>query len=142
MQEALKEFDLEVEDLKVAIQGFGNAGSVMAKLLFANGAKVVALADSQAMIYNAKGLDISAVEEYKKSHKALAGFSGAKEIDKEKFWALKVDVIIPAALENQIGTDNAPTIQAKIILELANGPTSPEADEILSEKTSWSFPTF
>ncbi len=140
LTEALKDFNLEVEDLAVAIQGFGNAGSVMARVLANNGAKIVALADSQAIIYNAKGLDISAVEEYKKENKSLAGFPGSNTISKEEFFALQVEVIIPAALENQITAEIANSIQAKIVLELANGPTTPEADEILAKKNIMLIP--
>ena len=134
LSEAIKEKDLEPKKSQVAIQGFGNAGSVMAKLLFKAGYKVVALADSKSIIYSDKGLDIDKVFEYKKNSGALSGFENSKEISKEEFFALDVDILIPAALENQISKDNADNIKAKIVLELANGPTSPEADEILYNK--------
>jgi len=134
LSEAIKEKDLEPKKTKVAVQGFGNAGSVMASLLYQAGYKVVALADSKSIIYSDKGINVEKLLEYKKSSGSLAGFEDSKEISKEDFFALDVDVLIPAALENQINKDNADSIKAKIVLELANGPTTPEADEILYTK--------
>lgn len=131
LQEAVKTTELKDKDLTVAIQGFGNAGSVMAKLLYDNGHKVVALADSKSVIYNPKGINIDEVAEYKVKNKSLAGFKNTEEIDTEKLLSLDVDVLVPAALENQITKDNAADVKAKIVVELANGPTTPEADEIL-----------
>ncbi|MBT6691752.1 Glu/Leu/Phe/Val dehydrogenase [Candidatus Parcubacteria bacterium] len=133
LQEAVKEQNLEPKKLKVAIQGFGNAGSIMAKLLYDAGYKVVALADSKGMIYNSRGFNIDKVIEHKRTKKSIRTFPGAKKITTEEFFALKIDVLVPAALENQITKDNAEDIQAGIIVELANGPTTPEADDILYE---------
>lgn len=130
LQAALQELKLESKNLKVAIQGFGNAGSVMAKFLYENGFKVVALADSKGAIYNPRGFNIHKVIEHKQ-HKNLASFPGAKKIKIEDFFTLDIDILVPAALENQITDKNAGSIKAKIILELANGPTTPLADEIL-----------
>lgn len=134
LAEALKDLDLKPADTKVAIQGFGNAGSVMAELLDQAGYKVVAVADSQAIIYNEKGLDMPAVLEYKKQRGSLRDFPKAQTISPEEFFGLAVTVLVPAALENQITEHNAKYIKAQIILELANGPTTPEADEILFKK--------
>ena len=129
--EALKELDLDIKKTKIAIQGFGNAGSIAAELLYDAGAKIVALADSKGMIYNPRGFNIKKIIEHKKTKKSITTFPGAKKIKSDKFFALDIDVLIPAALENQITRDNAESIKAKIILELANGPTTPEADEVL-----------
>ncbi|PIR06573.1 MAG: glutamate dehydrogenase [Candidatus Komeilibacteria bacterium CG11_big_fil_rev_8_21_14_0_20_36_20] len=134
LTEAIKQLNLKPENLTVAIQGFGNAGSVMAELLFQAGYKIIALADSKSVIYNPIGFDIDKVIEYKKQNKALQGFAGSKEISIEDFFALDVDIVIPAALENQITADNVNDIKAKIILELANGPVTPGADQILQQK--------
>jgi len=131
LSQAVEKMNLDVSKLKVAIQGFGNAGAIMAKLLYDAGYKIVALADSKSIIYNDNGFDVDKVAEYKEQNKTLAGFSGSKEISKEEFFSLDIDVLIPAALENQISKDNASDIKAKIVIELANGPTTPEADEIL-----------
>jgi glutamate dehydrogenase/leucine dehydrogenase len=129
--EALRELDIDIKKTKIAIQGFGNAGSIAAGLLYDAGAKVVALADSKGMIYNSRGFNIKKIIEHKKTKKSIVSFPGAKKIKPEEFFALDVDVLIPAALENQITRDNVDGIKAKIILELANGPTTPEADEVL-----------
>lgn len=129
--EALKELKLDIKKTKIAIQGFGNAGSIAAELLYEAGAKVVALADSKGMIYNSRGFNIPKIVEHKKTKKSITTFAGAKKIKAEDFFAFDVDVLIPAALENQITGDNVDNIKAKIILELANGPTTPEADEVL-----------
>lgn len=131
LSEAVKELDMDPKKTKVAIQGFGNAGATMAGLLYEGGYKVVALADSKSIVYNDKGIDVKEAEEYKKEKGSLAGLKGTKDIDIKEFFALDVDVIVPAALENQITDDNAKNIKAKIVVELANGPTTPEADEIM-----------
>ena len=131
LSEAIKEKGLEAKKTKVAIQGFGNAGATMAHILYEADYKVVALADSKSIVYNDKGIDINKAEDYKKEKGSLVGLDGTKEISIKEFFALDVDVIIPAALENQITKDNANDIKAKIVLELANGPSTPEADEIM-----------
>lgn len=140
LQEAVKEKNLKSEKLSVAIQGFGNAGAIMAKLLFDAGYKVVAVADSKSVIYDKGGLDIDKLQEHKNNSREVKNFKGSKEISKEKLFALDVDILVPAALENQITKDNAENIQAKIIVELANGPTTPEADEILHGKRTLVIP--
>lgn len=131
LNQAVDKLGLKINKLKVAIQGFGNAGSIMAKLMYDAGYKVVALADSKAIIFNDKGLDVEAVIAHKEETKSLARFKDAQEISKKEFFALDVDVLVPAALENQITKDNANDIKAKLVVELANGPTTPEADEIM-----------
>ncbi len=125
---------LKADKLKVAVQGLGNVGGGMAELLYKQGYKVVAVADSKNVIYNEHGLDIPKLLEHKKNKKSLTDFPGVKEISLAEFFVLPVDILVPAAMENQITDNNAPDIAAKIILEMANGPTTPEADEILYKK--------
>lgn len=122
------------ENQTVAIQGFGNAGSVMAQLCHKDGLKVVAVSDSKGGIYKKDGLDIEKVIKHKKQTGTVQQFEGAENIANEKLLELDVKFLVPAALENQITQDNADKIRAEIILELANGPISPAADKILFEK--------
>jgi glutamate dehydrogenase/leucine dehydrogenase len=118
----------------VAIQGIGNVGGWLAEILHEQNFKVVAVSDSQGGIYNAKGLDIHKVMAHKKKAGAVKGFPGAKNITNEALLELQVDVLAPSALENVITKDNAAHIKAPIVLEMANGPTTPEADAILDKK--------
>ncbi len=133
LEEALQDLGFQKE-LSVAIQGFGNAGGTIAKLLYDAGYKIVALADSQEALYNKKGFNIDKVLKYKKEKKSLKGFNNSQIIKAEELLTLNIDILIPAALDNQINKDNVEKIKAKVILELANGPTTLEADEILSKK--------
>ncbi len=130
IKEAVKKLDIHGK--KVAIQGFGNAGSVMAELLYDDGFNVVAVSDSKAAILNENGLDIPKLIQHKKESGSVKGF--AEYISQDKLLELDVDILVPAALENQLTQDNAKNINANLILELANGPTTPEADAILFEK--------
>ncbi len=122
------------ENQTVAIQGFGNAGSVMAQLCHQDGLKVVAVSDSKGGIYKKDGLDIKKVIEHKKETGSVQNFENAENISNEKLLELDVQFLVPAALENQITRNNANKIDANIIIELANGPITPEADIILFEK--------
>ena len=122
------------EKCKVAIQGFGNVGSNAAKIFTENGHTVVALSDSKSGIYNTNGLSLKDVEEYKKKNGSLKDFPGSENITNEELLTLKCDLLVPAAFENVITENNADKIQAKTILELANGPVTPEADEILFKR--------
>jgi len=133
LKEALEKLDIDPLTAKVAIQGFGNAGMNMARILAEWGYNIVAVSDSSTGIYHEEGLNIEEVINYKEKNGKLAGI-GIKEITNEELLELNVDILIPAALENQITKDNAERIQAKIILELANGPVTPEADAILEKK--------
>lgn len=133
VKKVLAEEKIESSGTNVAIQGFGNAGSIFAKLAEADGFKIVAVSDSKGGIYNEEGLDISAVEEHKKATGSVKDLDGAKNITSEELLELPVKILVPAALENQITKDNAPNIKADIVLELANGPVTPEADAILEE---------
>ncbi len=118
----------------VAVQGFGNVGSVAAEICHHLGATVVAVSDKDGGLYNSGGIDMGQLMEYKKTHRTLAGFSGAEPISNQDLLELPVDVLFPAALENQITADNAKNIRARIVGEGANGPTTPEADAILFEQ--------
>ncbi|MBP9711426.1 MAG: Glu/Leu/Phe/Val dehydrogenase [Candidatus Pacebacteria bacterium] len=127
--------DLGLPDVcQVAVQGFGNAGSFAAKIWNKNGHKVVAVSDSKGGIYNSEGLDIEKLSEHKKNTGSLSGFPGSKNISNAELLELPCDLLIPAAFENQITETNANMVKAKVVLELANGPTTPEADEILFKK--------
>lgn len=129
--------------LTVAVQGFGNVGYYVAKLLSENGFKVVAVSDSKGGVYVESGVDVAATLKCKEEKGSLAGcyckggvcdLAYGKQITNEQLLELPVDILIPAALENQINKDNAMRIKARVILEMANGPTTPEADEILHKK--------
>ncbi len=125
-----KEFGLS-GGATVVIQGMGNVGSNAARIFKNHGSRIIAMSDSKGGIYSEEGLNPQDVDQYKKEHGTLTGFPNAKEISNADLLLLRCDVLIPAALENQITGENARDIKAKIILELANGPTTPEADDIL-----------
>ncbi len=122
------------EGASVVIQGFGNVGGNAAEIFLAHGYKIIAMSDSKGGVVNEAGLDIKALEDWKKTSGALAGFPGSRTITNAELLELPCDVLIPAALENQITATNAGSVKAKFILELANGPITPEADEALFER--------
>jgi len=128
-----KELNLP-EKCTVVIQGFGNVGSHAASIWHKAGHKVIAVSDSRGGIYDENGLNIEKLLEHKKKTGALANFPDSKKITNQELLALKCDLLIPSAFENEINKENADKIKAKVILELANGPTSPEADEILFKR--------
>ncbi|HAF50028.1 MAG: Glutamate dehydrogenase [Synergistales bacterium 54_24] len=134
LRETLKESGLYGKDLTCAIQGYGNAGSFVHQLLQGMGLKVVAVSDSKGAIYNPKGLSYDDVKEHKMRTRSVVGLPGSETISGEDLLKVDVDVLIPAALEGMITESNANDIKAKVILELANGPTTPEAEAILSDK--------
>jgi len=135
IREAAKDAGVRVKNGTVAVQGFGNAGSVAANLLNdEQGAKIVAASDSKGGIYKADGFNPHALEEHKAKTGSVVGFPGAKTISNEELLELKVDILVPAALENQLTSKNADKVQAKLIAEAANGPTLPEADSIFFQK--------
>jgi glutamate dehydrogenase/leucine dehydrogenase len=125
-----------IQKAKIAVQGFGNVGSITANTLYEKGYTVVAVSDVNGGIYNEKGLNIEAIIEYANTNHTIKGYSekGSSEITNEELLALDVDILIPAALQNQITKDNADQIKAKIVVEAANGPTTTEADAILEKK--------
>lgn len=134
--EMMKKYNMKPEDCKIVIQGMGNVGSISAKLLAEEGAKIIAVSDVSCAIYNENGLDIAGIYKYLDSDKNLLdGYTGdCKRITNAELLELPCDILIPAALENQITAENADRIKAKIVIEAANGPTSVEADEILNKK--------
>jgi glutamate dehydrogenase (NAD(P)+) len=132
--EAMKELGLKREGARVAIQGFGNAGMHSAELMAADGYVIVAVSDSRGGVANPKGLDIAGLTAFKQETGTVAGFSGGDRISNKDVLECDCEVLVPAALEKVITRENAGRIKAKIIAEAANGPTLPEADEILHER--------
>jgi glutamate dehydrogenase (NAD(P)+) len=124
----------ELDGTSIAVQGFGNVGSNAAALLHEAGAKIVAVSDVSGGIYDQRGLDVPRLLAYQKETGSVAAFPGTTPLTNAELLALPADVLLPAALEGQITQDNATSIQAKIIVEGANGPTTPEADEILAKR--------
>jgi len=139
-REAARHLGLNIQGATVAVQGFGNVGSVSADLLAKIGAKVVAVTDWKGGVHNPAGLDIPQMIEYAKQHKTIEGFPGGDSIENDQLFSLDVDVLVPAALENQITEENASTIKAKIVAEGANGPTTPEAHRQLHERGIFVIP--
>ena len=129
--EAAQRIGLQIEGARIAVQGFGNVGGIAAKLFVEAGARLVAVQDHSGGIYNSKGLDVIALLAHVAEHGGVKGFKGADVIKPEEFWACDCDILIPAALEGQITAKNAPSIKARMVIEGANGPTTPEADDIL-----------
>ncbi len=125
---------MPVRDSRVAIQGFGNVGSVAARELYAIGAKVVAVSDHSAGLVHPDGLDIAAVERWMEVHGVLAGYPEADEVGPADVLEVPCDIVIPAALERQITEDNADRLQCTLVVEAANGPTTPEGEAILRER--------
>ncbi len=132
--ETVKYFGEKISGMKVAIQGFGNVGSHAALFISHLGGKIVAVSDISGGLYSENGIDIKALIEYVKHNKVIKGFPGGEEIGGEKIFELDVDMLIPAALEGVITLDNAEKIKARYIIEGANGPTTPEADEVLFQR--------
>jgi glutamate dehydrogenase (NAD(P)+) len=127
-------FGRGLDDVTVAVQGFGNVGSWTARSMHERGALIVAVSDVQGGIYNPKGLDLRHLARHVEEYKTVVGFPGADAITNQELLELGVDVLVPAALEGQITRANAPRVRAQIIAEGANGPTTPEADRILNER--------
>jgi glutamate dehydrogenase (NAD(P)+) len=141
VKEALQHLGMKMEGATVAVQGFGNVGSVAADLLRREGCRVVAIGDRGGSVYNAKGIDIDAAMEHLRSPgKTLQDFKGGDSISSEELLTLDVDVLVPAALENVLTHRNASKVRAKVICEGANGPTTPRADAILDEKGIFIIP--
>lgn len=132
--ETMRRLGMPVEGARVAVQGFGNVGSVAAELFAAAGAKVVAVQDVDATVFNASGLDVEALAAHARSQGGIAGFSGGEAITRDAFWEVGCDVLIPAAMEGAIDAARAKKIAARLILEGANGPTLPEADDVFAAR--------
>jgi len=134
LEELVKKMNLKRENLRVVVQGFGNAGFNMAKILHSMGYKIVGLSDSGGAIYNSAGLDPEAVMKTKLAEGSVDKFKGAEKVfSNEDLLVSDCDILVPAALDNQLRADNAGNVKAKIVIELANGPTTPEADEIFQK---------
>lgn len=132
--EVAKKIQLPIEGSKVAVQGFGNVGNEAAYLFSHAGAKVVAVQDHTGTIVNEEGFDVKALQKYVVEKGGVAGFETGTVIDDEAFWSVDMDILIPAALESQITVERAQKLKAKMVLEGANGPTYPAADDVLAER--------
>src|SRR3989442_2882492 len=138
--EAAKHLGMDIEGARVVVQGFGNAGMFSAKLLAELGAIVVGVSDTGGGIFSEKGIDPTKVDAYKRETGSVSGFPGTERVTNPELLQLPCDILVPAAIENQIDRDNAPRIKAKIVAEAANGPTSPEADRVLFERGIFLIP--
>jgi len=139
VRELAKKMNLKPEQTTVAVQGFGNAGAHMARILSEMGYRIIAVSDSRGAVKNMEHgtwnkLDVEALEKFKHDTGSVVGFEGTEMITNEELLKLEVDILVPAALENVITLENVGRIRAKAIVELANGPTTPEADDVLKEK--------
>jgi glutamate dehydrogenase (NAD(P)+) len=140
IQEAAPVVGIDLANSTTVVQGFGNAGSVAARLMSELGSKVVAVSDSRGGIYNPAGLDLAAVSTHKERTGSVVGFADADAVTNEELLELPCDILIPAAMEGQLGDHNAAKVQAKLIAEAANGPTSPEADAIFRDRGVFLLP--
>jgi glutamate dehydrogenase len=137
MKEAFRVKDIDMKDATVSVQGFGNVGRFAALYAQQMGAKVVAVSDVSCTLIDENGLDIAAIYDYvnlSESKNMIKGFTGARELDRDAIYDVKVDLFAPCALENSITSETVKRVDAKIVVEGANGPTTPEADRILSER--------
>ena len=139
-REGARHLGLNMKGARVAVQGFGNVGSVSAALLAELGASIVAVTDWKGGVYNPKGLKVDDLIGYVKTNKTVDAFRGGESLTNDDLWGLDVDILIPAALENQITIENAPLIKAKIVAEGANGPTTPEAHKIMHDRGIFVIP--
>jgi glutamate dehydrogenase (NAD(P)+) len=138
--EALRKFNMRRENTRIIVQGFGNVGSNAAKLMSDSGYKIIGIAEYNGGLYNSRGIDIDALLEYRDRNKGIVGFNGAEAADSNELLVTDCEILIPAATENVITSQNAAKIKAKIICEGANGPTTAAADEILADKKVFVIP--
>ena len=134
VREAVKTTGMSLEGARVVVQGYGNAGAIAARLLSEDGAKVIAVSDSQGGIFNSNGIDPLGALRHKQEHGSLSGFGGSDDVTNAELLEIECDILVPAALESVITVHNADRIKAKMIAEAANGPTTPEADRLLYSK--------
>lgn len=132
--EAARDLDIPIAGARVVVQGFGNVGGTAARLFHEAGAKVIAVQDHTGALHNPGGLDVLALLKHSEETGGIAGAPGAEPIAPADFWQLETELLIPAALEGQINAGNASGVRARIVIEGANGPTTPEADDILADK--------
>jgi glutamate dehydrogenase (NAD(P)+) len=140
IREAANVVNINIPTSRTVVQGYGNAGSVAARLMAESGSRVVAVSDSTGGIYNPAGLDLAALDEFKARTGSVVGFDGAETVPGSAVLELDCDILIPAALENQITRENAPRIKARLIAEAANGPTTPGADLVLEDRGIFLIP--
>jgi glutamate dehydrogenase (NAD(P)+) len=140
IEEAARHIGLELKGARVVVQGFGNAGSIAASLLAEHDARILAVSDSTGGIHSAKGLDVGRVIRWKAEHGTVAGFPGSRPVSQQELLEIECDVLVPAALENVITGRNAERVHARIVAEAANGPTTPDADEILYRRGVFVIP--
>jgi glutamate dehydrogenase (NAD(P)+) len=133
-RESAKHLGFELKGSRVAVQGFGNVGSIAAELMALEGAKIIGVTDWKGGVHNDKGLDIPKLIAHVGEHKTVHGFPGADSLGAADVFKLDAEILIPAALENQITADNVGSIKAKLVVEGANGPTTPEANQVLHER--------
>jgi len=133
-REAAKKLGIDFKGARIALQGIGNVGSYTGFNMEKLGGKVVAVCEWNGSVYKEDGFDMHALVDYMKKNKTVVGFPGSKEITKDEFFALPVDILVPAALENEITAEVAEKIQAKLVCEAANGPTTPDGDEVLNRR--------
>jgi glutamate dehydrogenase (NAD(P)+) len=133
-REAAKHLGFDLKGSRVAVQGFGNVGSIGAQLLARLGAKIIAATDWKGGVYNPKGLDVDKLIEHVKQHKTVNGYAGGEPLGQKDVFKTDAEILIPAALEKQITVENVNDIKAKLIIEGANGPTTPEAHKVLHER--------
>ncbi len=133
-REAGRRMGLAIDGARVAVQGFGNVGGIAARIFRENGAKIIALQDAEGSIANPAGIDIPAALAHAAAHGSLCGFFGAEPVSEDDFWQLDCEYFVPAALEGQVTPQRAQAMRTRIIVEGANGPTTPAADDILSER--------
>jgi glutamate dehydrogenase (NAD(P)+) len=133
-REAARRINLELQGARVAVQGFGNVGSSAAELFHGAGAKIVAVQDHSGTIFNPLGLDLATLMPHVRDTGGVGGYKGAEVMDGEAFWDVDADILIPAALEGQINAVRARRVKARLVLEGANGPTLPAADDILADR--------
>lgn len=140
LEEAMRRVDMDKFEVGIAIQGFGNVGENAARILHERGYKVIAVSDSKGGIIYKEGLDIEAVMKHKARTGSVVDFEGSKNITNEELLTCECDILIPAALSDQLDSDNAQDVQAKMILELANAPTTKEADDVFFDKNIMLIP--
>jgi glutamate dehydrogenase (NAD(P)+) len=137
---AAKHLGIKIDGGTVAVQGFGNVGGIAARMLAEKGCRVIAASDSQGGVYNQNGLDMNELQHHKQETGSVIGFKGSESVTQNELLSLKCDVLVPAALENAICANNADSVKASMIVEGANGPTTPEADVILNDNGKFIIP--
>lgn len=131
---AAAKLSIPIEGARVLVQGFGNVGEATARIFAENGARIIAVQDETGAVYNPDGINVAALRDYRAANNTISGFLGGEAIGRQRFWEIPCEFLVPAAVEGQITHHNVRDISARIIVEGANGPTTPEADKILQDK--------